>query len=121
MEFTREEVAEHRSEKDCWMVIHGKAYDITSVLTSHPGGAECLMDCAGVDGTLAFDDVGHSSYAWGTLKDCYKGEVPDSPTLKRTKGLPDRPLLFGMNHLLYPILSIIGLTIYIMIQYYKWS
>lgn len=110
MQFTREEVARHRFEYDCWMVVKGKAYDVTSVLLAHPGGIECLMDCAGVDATVAFDDVGHSAYAWETLKTCYKGEVSDAQTdvyVKRHK----QGSQIDIASLLYPILSITGLVL----------
>ncbi|QEU58026.1 hypothetical protein KDRO_A00390 [Kluyveromyces lactis] len=55
-----DEVARHSSRSDCWTVIHGKVYDITSFLHKHPGGAQVLLKYAGKDSTLQFDDIGHS-------------------------------------------------------------
>ena len=34
----REEIEEHRTLKSCWLVIHGKVYDITGYLHKHPAG-----------------------------------------------------------------------------------
>lgn len=120
MLFTREEVAEHRYEDDCWMVVAGKAYDVTSVLSTHPGGPECIMDCAGVDGTAAFEDVGHSANAWEALKDCYVGDMKDMSCMQRPRGrrLQKRASILDF---VYPLLAVAGLLMYVVIQSYKWG
>ena len=35
------EVAQHNKSDDCWMVVNGKVYDLTSFAPKHPGGAQC--------------------------------------------------------------------------------
>jgi L-lactate dehydrogenase (cytochrome) len=35
---TMSEVQQHASKDDCWVIIHGKAYDLTAFLPEHPGG-----------------------------------------------------------------------------------
>jgi cytochrome b involved in lipid metabolism len=35
--YTLAECKEHSSEKDCWLVIHGKVYNVTEFLDEHPG------------------------------------------------------------------------------------
>lgn len=60
-----------------WMLIHGFIFDIVGLLEMHPGGAECLLDCAGVDATRVFDDVGHSDIAWEMLENCCVGIIED--------------------------------------------
>ncbi|XP_068941578.1 cytochrome b5 type B [Petaurus breviceps papuanus] len=73
-----EEVAERNSEKDVWMVIHGRVYDVTRFLGEHPGGEEVLIEQAGRDATESFEDVGHSSDAKEMLKQYYIGELHPS-------------------------------------------
>lgn len=60
-----------------WMMIHGFIFDVVGLIEVHPGGAECLLDCAGVDATRVFDDVGHSDIAWEMLENCCVGVIND--------------------------------------------
>ncbi|GMG35499.1 unnamed protein product [Ambrosiozyma monospora] len=73
-QITLAEVRKHTAKDDLWMVIRGKVYDVTSLIDSHPGGAEVLFDCAGVDATSSFDDVSHSEYATEMLDPLYVGD-----------------------------------------------
>jgi hypothetical protein len=41
------EVAKHNSKKSCWIVLDSKAYDVTSFLGEHPGGAPIILRNAG--------------------------------------------------------------------------
>lgn len=42
---------------DLWIVIHGKVYDLTEFLPSHPGGQKIILKYAGQDATDAFDPI----------------------------------------------------------------
>lgn len=35
--YTMEQVSQHTSEDDCWVVINGEVIDATSFILSHPG------------------------------------------------------------------------------------
>ena len=78
--YTLEEVSEHDSENDCWMVINGKVYDITSFVNSHPGGEEILDGC-GIDATQLFETrpsgsgTPHSESARNTMESYYIGNL----------------------------------------------
>lgn len=76
--FTLEQISQHSSKDDIWMAIHNKVYDVTSFLRQHPGGVEVLLDCAGLDATTYFDDVGHSEDSELMLIPLYKGELSNA-------------------------------------------
>ena len=82
MSLTYQDVAEHNTKKDLYMVIHGKVYDATPFVDEHPGGEEVLLDVGGQDATEAFEDVGHSDEARETLEKLLVGD------LKRQAGDP---------------------------------
>lgn len=65
---SREEVRLHNNEKDCWIIVHGKVYDITRYLCDHPGGVEIVIGHAGEDATTDYDDVGHTGEAHTILE-----------------------------------------------------
>lgn len=33
-----QEVQQHNKESDCWVIIHGRVFDLTKFLSDHPGG-----------------------------------------------------------------------------------
>ncbi len=49
-----DQVSSHSSPSDCWMIIEGHVYDISSYFGSHPGGDQRLLDYCGKDATSAF-------------------------------------------------------------------
>jgi L-lactate dehydrogenase (cytochrome) len=59
--FSLEEIRNHTSETDCWIIILDKVYDATSMLSSHPGGANAILQKAGQDCTKNYHE--HSSRA----------------------------------------------------------
>jgi L-lactate dehydrogenase (cytochrome) len=48
---TGDEVAKHNSKDSCWVIVHGKAYDVTDFLPEHPGGPKIILKYAGKDAT----------------------------------------------------------------------
>ena len=58
--FQWDEIAKHKSAKDCWVVIDAVVYDMTSFLPDHPGGKRLPLKYAGRDATAAWDSIhGH--------------------------------------------------------------
>ena len=51
---TREEVAEHASFEDCWIIIRRKVYDFSEWKNRHPGGPFVARMYAGKDATAEF-------------------------------------------------------------------
>src|ERR1043165_3439301 len=52
-----QEVSKHNTRGDCWVIIHGKVYDLTKFLPEHPGGTRVILNQAGKDATEAFDPI----------------------------------------------------------------
>lgn len=42
-----EEVRKHNSRSDCWVIIHDTVYNLTDFHSTHPGGSEIILKCAG--------------------------------------------------------------------------
>ncbi len=43
-----QDVAKHNKKEDCWVVIHGRVYDLTKFIDSHPGGVGPILAKAGL-------------------------------------------------------------------------
>lgn len=41
--FTRQQVAEHATEKDLWLIMSGKVYNFSGYAKVHPGGPEAFF------------------------------------------------------------------------------
>jgi cytochrome b involved in lipid metabolism len=50
----RVEVQRHNLETDCWSIISGFVYNLTTLLIQHPGGSEPIKAVCGTDGTASF-------------------------------------------------------------------
>ncbi|XP_012266960.1 cytochrome b5 [Athalia rosae] len=82
MLYSRAEVTKHNHSKDTWIIIHNKVYNITHFLNEHPGGEEVLLEQAGIDGSEAFEDVGHSSDARQMMEPYKIGELIEADRSK---------------------------------------
>ncbi len=52
-----DEVAKHNSDKDCWVVIYGRVYDVTEFKEEHPGGKNVILRWAGKDATESYAPI----------------------------------------------------------------
>ncbi|GMH29593.1 hypothetical protein Nepgr_031436 [Nepenthes gracilis] len=87
-----EEVSKHSATKDCWLIISGKVYDVSTFMDDHPGGDEVLLSATGKDATDDFEDIGHSDTAREMMEKYCIGEL-DVSTLpvKRVYIPPQQP------------------------------
>lgn len=67
-EYTLEQVSEHSTSGDCWLVIFDKVYDVTEFLHEHPGGEFIICEHAGRDATIAFKNTLHGKDAHKLMK-----------------------------------------------------
>ncbi|KAH7000954.1 hypothetical protein EDB80DRAFT_580435 [Ilyonectria destructans] len=77
--FTEKEVAAHKTRDDCWMIIQGQVYDVAKYVDDHPGGADILIDVAGKDATVEFDNAGHSEDAFEIMAEYCVGKYNGAP------------------------------------------
>ncbi|KAF2745471.1 hypothetical protein M011DRAFT_406276 [Sporormia fimetaria CBS 119925] len=54
---TGADIAKHNSRDSCWVIVHGRAYDVTEFLPEHPGGSKIILKYAGKDATEEFDPI----------------------------------------------------------------
>ncbi|KAK9374264.1 FMN-dependent dehydrogenase-domain-containing protein [Lipomyces chichibuensis] len=54
---TGAEVSKHNTKESCWVIVHGKVYDVTEFLPEHPGGQKIILKYAGKDATKEFDPI----------------------------------------------------------------
>ncbi|KAJ9188191.1 hypothetical protein P3X46_003578 [Hevea brasiliensis] len=96
-----DEVAKHKDGYDCWLIIHGKVYDVTHFLEEHPGGDEVLIAATGKDATDDFDDVGQSSSAKELMNKYCIGDIDVKrapPPGKKYSPRVDPPKAINKNH-----------------------
>lgn len=54
---TGEQVSSHNNRDTCWVIVHGRAYDVTEFLPEHPGGSKIILKYAGKDATEAYEPI----------------------------------------------------------------
>ncbi|KAK9707161.1 hypothetical protein RND81_07G176600 [Saponaria officinalis] len=84
--FSMQETAEHNSKDDCWVVIDGKVYDVTSYMDEHPGGDDVFLNAKGKDAQEEFEEAGHSQDARDLMETFCVGELdPSAATIPEPK------------------------------------
>ncbi len=54
-DYTMDEVAKHNTASDCWTVISGGIYGLSTWIPVHPGGSGVLIAMCGTDGSAAYN------------------------------------------------------------------
>lgn len=86
------DVKKHNSKADCWVIIHGRAYDVTDFLNEHPGGAGIILKYAGKDATKAFDPIHPSDTLTKYLPEKnHLGPVDQKTKVTANKNVAPRP------------------------------
>lgn len=95
--YSIEDVRKHNTKEDCWVIVDGKVYDVTSWIERHPGGELLILDVAGMDITDAFL-VNHLSWVREKLLPHYQvGYVRDYAPSAMSKDFCDMALMLEKN------------------------
>jgi cytochrome b involved in lipid metabolism len=88
LSLTSSETAKHNSIGDCWIIIQGFVYNVTSYLNLHPGGSDRITPFCGQDASNAFSTQGgqgtHSSQADFDLSKLKLGQLNDTINMVNT-------------------------------------
>jgi cytochrome b involved in lipid metabolism len=66
-DYTMDEVAKHNTASDCWAVIGGSIYGLSTWIPIHPGGAGVITPMCGQDGTAAYNGKHGGSASAGAI------------------------------------------------------
>ncbi|EEF48168.1 cytochrome B5-like protein [Ricinus communis] len=72
--YSKSEVSVHDKRTDCWIIIKGKVYDVTSYVEVHPGG-DAILGHAGGDATEGFYGPQHASLVFDMVDEFYIGDL----------------------------------------------
>eukprot|EP00241_Pyramimonas_parkeae_P010014 CAMPEP_0114242572 /NCGR_PEP_ID=MMETSP0058-20121206/10252_1 /TAXON_ID=36894 /ORGANISM="Pyramimonas parkeae, CCMP726" /LENGTH=129 /DNA_ID=CAMNT_0001355203 /DNA_START=42 /DNA_END=431 /DNA_ORIENTATION=- len=75
--FSKQEVSQHNSREDIWVILNNKVYDISSYVEEHPGG-DAILNNAGGDNTKEFHGPQHPARVFDMIDDFYIGDL-DAP------------------------------------------
>ncbi|CAK9442299.1 uncharacterized protein LODBEIA_P60420 [Lodderomyces beijingensis] len=112
-----EQVSKHTTHDDCWVVINGKVYNVSSYIDEHPGGEEVILDVAGADATEAFDDIGHSDEAHEILAKLFIGNLKGAKAVEAKRAQSyNQSADSGVN---VPLIAVAVLVLAFGAYYYK--
>ena len=86
------EVKKHNSRDDCWSIVSGKVYNLTSYMQQHPGGIELISSICGIDGSAAFSNQhGSSAKPHNVLTGLLLGSLGAEITKQKSTTIIDLP------------------------------
>ncbi|SMR64521.1 unnamed protein product [Zymoseptoria tritici ST99CH_3D1] len=87
-----EEVSKHSTAEDCWVVVNGKVYDLTTFAPEHPGGAHVITKWAGKDGSEVYNTYHSATLIESTLEPSQKkGSLDPSTVTPEWTAAPSAP------------------------------
>ena len=88
--YTASDVSAHNTQSDCWMIINGNVYNLTTFVNTHSGGSAVIIGQCGKDGTATFNSGPHRSSTLNAISSLKLGPLTTTPTPTPT---PDTPLI----------------------------
>mmetsp|Transcript_12654 Transcript_12654/g.27386 ORF Transcript_12654/g.27386 Transcript_12654/m.27386 type:complete len:132 (+) Transcript_12654:137-532(+) len=117
------DVKQHTTDKSCWLVVHGKVYDVTDFLEEHPGGYDIIITSTGKDATQDFEEIGHSNSAKQLLEKYYigkyeGGDSAPSKTEQKAAAATQQKQTSGASRTFQVLLPVILLIIALVLNFY---
>jgi predicted heme/steroid binding protein len=72
--YTVQQIANHSTADDCWLIVDGRVYDVTDFVEGHPGGF-AILNQAGRDSSVGFHGEQHPEAAAEVLSSYFIGEL----------------------------------------------
>ncbi|KAL9253094.1 Cytochrome b5 isoform A-like protein [Drosera capensis] len=120
--YSMKEVSEHNSKRDCWVVIDGKVYDVSTYLNEHPGGDDVVLEVTGKDSIEEFEDAGHSEEARELLETFFIGELdPSATTIPEASSREDtvaKPKEWPLQYWAIPV-AVVGISMVVGFLYLR--
>ncbi|KAI9331082.1 acyl-CoA dehydrogenase/oxidase [Obelidium mucronatum] len=82
---TLAQVAQHNTPADAWLVVDGKAYDVSAFLDAHPGGRRILLDHIGTDASQVFHRFHNAATVLAKFGHLQVAVIPESNNAKQGK------------------------------------
>ena len=82
--YTVSDVAAHNTVADCYMIISGNVYNLTSFVNTHSGGSAVVIGQCGKDGTAVFNSGPHNSSTINAISPLMLGPLETTPTPSTT-------------------------------------
>jgi len=84
--YTLQQVGEHNTEDDCWIVIENRVFDVTKLLPNHPGGHIPIVSVAGRDVSQVFHSFHPKKVGDYYIKQYYVGDIVEEEVLEENVG-----------------------------------
>lgn len=89
---TPQQVQQHSTADDAWVILDGKVYNITTFLKYHPGGPDILLKkAAGKDATSLFYKYHPHVKGHNMLSKCLVGTLEQTSVPVSSCGTSDKP------------------------------
>lgn len=96
--YTQAEVRQHNTRDDCWVIVDGKVYNVTTWIKVHPGGELLILDIAGMDITDPFL-VNHLPFVREKILPKFQvGFVSNYQVCERSKDFQEMALMLEQNN-----------------------
>ncbi|PNW71559.1 hypothetical protein CHLRE_16g659350v5 [Chlamydomonas reinhardtii] len=123
------DLKQHTTEKSCWLVVHGKVYDVTEFLEEHPGGYDIILTSTGKDATQDFEEIGHSNSAKKLLEKYVIGEFEGGDSAPAVAKVPpqsanaakQQPAKSAATRTFHVILPLLILALALALNFYMMS